>query len=126
MECEAVGWGVRVPCSKAEELPRLLARRFLELFSKADAQTITEQEEAVWVGVLDRVDFRSFCIDRAAPHYLEGTFLRMEPVCRIEWHDGEVTNIDKHVAAPLRVLEPGDRFGAHVKLGHANEVRTVE
>lgn len=126
MECEVQGWGVRVACSKAEELPRLMARRFLELFSKADAQILTEQEQSAWVGILDRVDYRSFCIDRAAPHYVEGKLVRTEPVCRIEWHDGEVTNIDKHVAAPLRVLEPGDHFGAYVKLGHNNEVRAVE
>ncbi|MDX2080721.1 MAG: hypothetical protein SFU53_08040 [Terrimicrobiaceae bacterium] len=126
MEFEAVNWGVRLPCSKAEELPKMLARRFLDLFSKADAEMLSTEEEACWLKVLDQVDFTAFCIDRAAPHYLEGTLLQLEPICRVEWHDGVRQKLDGSVACTLQSLYPGDRFGAYVKLGRDNVVRFIE
>src|SRR5215472_14302543 len=37
-ECEALGWDITMPCEKVENLPQEMARRFLDLFSKADAR----------------------------------------------------------------------------------------
>jgi hypothetical protein len=126
MEFEVMNWGVRMPCAKAEELPKALAHRFLELFSKADAQELSAEEELCWVRVLDQVDYATFCIDRAAPHYLEGQLLQLEPVCRVEWHDGTIQKLDRSVAASLHSLYRGDRFGAYVKLGRDNAVKSIE
>ncbi len=126
MECEVVGWGVRVPCAKAHELAREMARRFLDLFSKADGARLTEAEQHCWMSILDQVDFAGFAIDRAAPHYLEGKLVRVEPVCVVEWHDGERQQIDKDVARALSSLRSGDYFGAYVKLGRENVVRSIE
>jgi hypothetical protein len=126
MEFDVLSWGVRLPCSKAEELPTALARQFLLFFSKADAQSLSEQEEMLWVQILDQVDFSSFSIDRAAPHYVEGQLARMEPVCLVDWHDGQRQKIEGEALAALRILRPGDRFGAFVKLGRDNSVKTIE
>ena len=75
MECELIGWGIKFPTSEVANLPKMMARRFLELFSKADAGTLNEQDEAAWLQVVDRIDYASFCSDRAAPHYVEGTLI---------------------------------------------------
>lgn len=87
---------------------------------------MTEAERAAWILILDQVDYASFCTERAAPHYVEGTLLRKQPVWRIEWHDGETVNIPPGAASALRVLNDGDRFGAFIKLGRDNEVKAIE
>jgi hypothetical protein len=125
-ECEALGWDIRMPCDKVENLPKEMARRFLDLFSKADAGRLTKGERSSWLKILDHVDFVAFSVDRAAPHYLEGTLERMEPVCIVEWHDGERQRIDWQVARAFSALRAGDQFGAYVKLGKDNSVRSIE
>lgn len=124
--CEVLEWGVNIPRAEIHDIDRRMARQFLDLFSKADAQRLTEAESATWMRILDQVDYASFCTERAAPHYVEGTLLRKQPVWRIEWHDGEKVNIPSAAAAALRVLNDGDRFGAFIKLGRDNEVKTIE
>jgi hypothetical protein len=125
-ECEALGWDIRIPCDNVENLPEEMARRFLDLFSKADAGRLTRDDQASWLKILDHVDFGAFSVDRAAPHYLEGTLVRLEPLCIIEWHDGERQRIDRGVARALSALRIGDQFGAYVKLGKDNSVRSIE
>jgi hypothetical protein len=126
MEFEVDGWNVKMPCAEVPELPRYIARRFLELFSKADARILSDSDEQDWLKVLDQVDYTQFCIDRAAPHYVEGILLRHTPICRVEWHDGALENLDKPAASAVACLEPGQRFGAFAKLGRDNEVRSLE
>jgi hypothetical protein len=103
-----------------------MTRKFVELFSKSEARCLSDAETRTWVRILDQVDYASFCIERAAPHYVEGTLLRKQPVWRVEWHDGEKTKITPAVAVPLRILNDGDQFGAFVKLGRDNEVKSIE
>ena len=126
MRFQVEGWNIEMPCADAPDLPRQIGRRFLELFSKADARILSPEEEQDWLKVLDQVDYTQFCVDRAAPHYVEGTLLRHIPVCRVEWHDGELENVSREAAAALAILEPGQRFGTFAKLGRANEVKLLE
>jgi hypothetical protein len=124
--CEVLNWGVEIPATQAQDLPREMARRFLELFSKADSGELDEQEQAGWLALLDQVDFQAFCVDRAAPHYMEGVLKTPSPQCRVEWHDGRSQKISITVARALALLKPGDEFGAYVKLGLDNEVLGIE
>ena len=126
MRFEVDGWNIQMPCAEAPDLPRHIARRFLELFSRAEARVLSDADERDWLTVLDQVDYTQFCIDRAAPHYVEGTLLRHTPVCRVEWHDGDFENLNRQAAAALACLEPGQRFGAFAKLGKENEVKSLE
>lgn len=125
-ECEVLGWGVRMPCEHVENLSREMAHRFLDLFSKADGARLTEVEKSQWMQILDQIDFVGFSVDRAAPHYLEGTLISLEPLCQVEWHDGEKQRIDRNAARSLSVLRAGDEFGAYVKLGKNNSVQSIE
>lgn len=126
-ECSVEGWGVLVPVQNVHHLPRILARQFLQLFSKADAGTLGEQEKEIWLSILERVDYRRFSVDRAEPHYLEGTVLQRQPEwVLVEWHDGDKVRIPYPIARALSVLEIGDTFGARVRLGLDNEVRSIE
>lgn len=125
-QCDVIGWDLRMPCDKVEDLPREMAHRFLDLFSKSDRNELTETEYSTWLQMVDQIDFAGFTIDRAAPHYLEAKLERLDPVCIVEWHDGSRQRIGRDVAQALRVLRPGERFGAYVKLGKENEVLSIE
>lgn len=125
--CEVVGWGVTVPTAKAEEIASEMARRFLELFSKADGGWLDESEQLAWVEILDRIDYQGFCIDRAQPHYLEGEVTSVNPrFVWVEWHDGTREKIEAPAHLPLAHLRKGDVFGADVKLGRENRARSIE
>ena len=126
MEVEVEGWGITMPHYQTGDLPRVMARRFLELFSKAETDRLTPVEQENWAHVLDMVDFQRFCVDRATPHYLEGRVVDAE-MGRVEWTDGSATRIANRAARQaLRVLDNGDWFGAHVKLGLDDEVVSIE
>jgi hypothetical protein len=127
LECEVVGWGISMPAQEAENIPRALTRRFVELFSKAGTGRLEEHEQQCWVNVLDQVDFQAFCIDRAAPHYVEGLIVAQQPnFTLVKWHDGKREKLEQHVARSLSFLNPGDEFGASVKLGRDNKAMRIE
>ncbi len=127
LECEVLGWGVRIAAATAEEIPKAMARRFLELFSKADRGQLNLEEQADWVSILDRVDYQSFCIERARPLYSEGVVISRQPnLVRVEWHDGTKENLEGAVARPLMNLRKGDEFSAWVKLGRDNMAIRIE
>ncbi len=126
LQCEVRGWGIQMPANAVENLPKAMARRFLDLFSRVDRGTLSESDAENWLHIVDQVDVAAFNIDRAAPHYLEGTLIRLTPVTLVEWHDGDREKIERPVATALGCLVPGDQFGAFVKLGRDNEVRSIE
>lgn len=126
LECEVRGWGIRMPAGAVENLPTAMARRFLDLFSQVDRGRLNDADAENWLHIVDQVDVAAFNIDRAAPHYLEGTLVRLTPVCLVEWHDGERQRIERPIATSLGSLLPGDQFGAFVKLGRDNEVLSIE
>jgi hypothetical protein len=111
-QCEVVGWE--------------MARRFLDLFSKAEDEALSESEAAAWIAILEKVDYTAFSIDRSAPHYVEGRVLRSSPHCRVEWHDGSTQPLPAEAARALCLLNPGESFGAFVKFGRDNEVKAIE
>jgi len=122
------GWDIRLRCDQVYELPRHVVRKFLGLLAKANARTLTTSDQVQWLSILDQVDFKQFSIDRAMPHYLEGTLIsrRLGQPAMVEWADGSRTSLHARVALPLTPLEPGDDFAAYVKLGNDNEVVSIE
>ena len=127
MNCGVFDWGVTLPVSQVAELPNRLARQFLSLFSKADRGVLSDQESDQWLKVVDQVDYRRFCIDRAAPQYLEGQIQTKQPTFVIvRWYDDTPEKIEFPVASALSVLQKGDEFGAYVKLGLDNKAISIE
>jgi hypothetical protein len=122
------GWDIRLPCNQVHELSRHIVRKFLGLLAKANARTLMTSDQLLWLSILDQVDFKQFCIDRAMPHYLEGTLIsrRLGQPAMVEWADGSRTTLHARVALPLSPLEPGEDFAAYVKLGNDNEVVSIE
>ncbi len=122
---EVIGWGVAVDLGQYADIPRLVARRFLELFSKAMSRTATEQEIEVFEFVCQQVDYRSFVAARALPRYREAFLLVKEPHLQIEFRDGSKEKLSRDLSPHFRLLEPGDRFSALFKLDRSGAVVAV-
>ena len=126
MECKVMHWEVNLPLTKVEYISRTLARRFVELYSKSLDERLNEQEEAHWLNIVQRVDYQSFCADRAAARYIEGTIIGLEPVITVDWHDGEREELSPAVARSINILNPGDRFGGWIKWDRNQRVKSIE
>lgn len=122
---EVKGWGVSMDSAKADELPRVLVRTFLQFLAKADDQRLTDEEQVRWLGILDQVDFTQFSIDRAAPHYVEGRLSGRNPT-RVVWADGTTEKLSGKAAGALYALEVGDEFSALAKLGRNNVTLSLD
>jgi hypothetical protein len=127
VSCEVIGWSVTVPTARAEDIPSEMSRKFLDLFSKADRGRLNETEQAEWIDILDHVDFQTFCIDRAQPHYMEGEVTSISTkFVWVEWHDGAREKIETPAHRSLFLMQKGDLFGAYVKLGRDNRTLSIE
>jgi hypothetical protein len=125
-EFEIVGWNIRLPYGKQDEIGREMIRKFLRLHAKADKLGLDEQEEAEWAEIVKHVDYRRFSIDRSPPRYVDGILLeRNENVCKVQWHDGGTERIAGAPAAALRLLEPGERFIGLARFGENNVLREI-
>jgi hypothetical protein len=126
LECRVLHWDVVLPLTNVEDISRTLGRRFIELYSKAVDGRLTEQDEAHWFDVVQRVDYQGFCTDRTPARYVEGLIHAVNPSYIVEWHDGEMESLHPQAARTLNILSPGDRFGAWVKWGRDHKVKEIE
>lgn len=122
---EVQDWGITMPAATVEDLPRQVARRFLAFFSKANHQNLDAAEKLQWLRICDQVDVSQFSVDRASPHYSEGTLKKKSPLT-VEWHDGTTEHLPQRLAANFFPLDPGDQFSAFVKMGKRNETLQIE
>ena len=125
-EFEVVGWNMKLPYGKEQTLGRELIRKFLFLFHKAEQIELSEAEEVEWANIVERVNYRRFCLDRARPRYCEGTLIeRDEVACRIEWDDGSKERIGAPLTNELGLLDVGERFGVYAKFASENRLSSL-
>jgi hypothetical protein len=125
-EFEIVGWNLRLPYGKQDEIGREMMRKFLSLHGKADRLALNEHEEAEWADLVKRVDYRRFSIDRSPPRYVEGVLVeRDDTMCKIRWHDGTTERVTGITVAALQLLEPGERFRGLARFGENNVLRDI-
>ena len=117
-------WDIRMPTNQVFDLPRQIARKFLQFFSKADGRALLPAEEVVWCNILGTVDATRFSIERSPPHYVEGQLKQQHPT-RVEWADGQTEWLTPKASTALSVLEPGDHFSAYAKLGRNSETLSL-
>jgi hypothetical protein len=126
LQFEVEGWDVKMDCAQLPQLPREVARKFLQFLRGAEAETLSEQEQATWARMLDYADFKQFSIDRSPPRYMEGRLESNAQVTIVEWHDGNRETLDWKVARALSEVNIGERFSAFVKLGDGNKPIAME
>src|SRR6266478_1037247 len=104
---EVIGWGLRVDLHGARELPRLIARRFLELYSKLWTATLSNQEKEWFRNICEQIDYRAFTRSRELPRYHEARLLRKVP-CYLEFLSLKSVLVDPGLLPKFHVLNEGD------------------
>jgi hypothetical protein len=108
---DVIGWGLRVDLRGAQELPRLIARRFLTLYSKLWNDNLSEEESTAFRNICEQIDYRGFARTRELPRYREAKLIHKVP-CYVEFLDLKRVQIDSHLVPKFHVLDEGDLFGA--------------
>jgi hypothetical protein len=123
---EVVGWELQIPLESSDDLPRLIPRRFLELFSKSQTQSLSESEDAAFAEICRQVDYRKFCANRRSSQYREARLVQKAPELRLELSDGSKKRLNPNLLKKLNVLNVGDYFSGHYKLNSEGEIQDVE
>lgn len=123
---EVIDWGLIVPLEQSTDLPRLIGRRFLELYSKAVTGYLREEEREWLRKVSEQMDYHAFAAARKLPRYREATLVRKSPVLMVQFIEDRNIHLDQRLAAKLVSIEPGERFGAWFRLGDNGEVTDFE
>jgi hypothetical protein len=122
------GWGVQFGLYDENRfnIDRVLLRKFLDLYSKAEAGCLKDDERNQWISISTLVDYQRFCAERSPEVYVEGTLLgREQDAWRVRWHDGTEQRIDIVVGRPLEIIDVGQRFGAMIRMGKGNTIVSV-
>lgn len=122
-------WNIRVRMEDAGQIPREIVRTFLRLWTKAERQTLSEQEAPRWAEMLEQVDFQQFCIEHAPARYMQGILkAKTDNITTVLWQDGTEENVSGAPRAALDLVNEGEAFSAHVRLdrrAHAAEIANV-
>jgi hypothetical protein len=120
------GWGLELPRHELLNLDRHIARQFLLLFGRAQRGVLSSDDAVVWSSIVEKVDYRQFTVERAAPRYREGVLMRHAPKCIVEWMDGGRETLAPSAAASLRsMLQPGDYFSAYGRFGARRQTASI-
>lgn len=120
------GWGMSFDGAEIVNLPRMMARKFLKLFSLAKNNNLSATEKENWANILGEVDYAAFSSDRTPASYVEGRVIGRKPVVTVEWHDGERQTIPERIAPVLNILDENEDFGAFVKWGRGDLIKDIE
>ncbi len=109
---EVIGWGMKLPLEKAQELPREIGRRFLELYSKAVTGCLRDEERKWLRSISEQMDYHAFAASRKLPRYREATLIRKEPVLLVQFLEDRNVKLDISLASKLTAVNCGERFAA--------------
>ena len=124
---EIVDWGINLAFGEQNKIAREMVRKFLTLFSKAERDSLTGEENAEWVKISQSVNYRKFCAERAPFRYVEGEFVRTAADgFVVTWHDGSSNVVSRTAAPELGLLNDGERFSAMARFGDENKVVALE
>ena len=119
------GWGIDLALYEEanSDWNRAIARKFLDLHSKAEADLLSEEEKPAWISIISQVNYQRFSAERSPEVYLQGKLLAKElDGWKVQWHDGTIQFIRKEVSRPLDLVDLNQHFGAIVKFGLNNEI----
>lgn len=126
-EFEVEGWGLRMKMNEVVELPREMARQFLQLWSRSERGQLQEREKEYWKGIVERVDFQAFCNERTSYRYAEGELVeRTRDGARVKWADEREEILRGRPGRALDWVNPGEMFSASVKLDRTGRVHAME
>ena len=109
---EVIDWGLKISLEQSGDLPRLIGRRFLELYSKAVTDNLHSEERDWLKSISKQMDYHSFAAARKLPRYREATLIRKTPALLVQFLAEQNVRLDSALVTKLYALEEGDRFGA--------------
>jgi len=109
---EVIDWGLEIPLEQSGDLPRLIGRRFLELYSKAVTGYLHDEERDWLKTISKQMDYHSFAAARKLPRYREATLIRKAPALLLQFLEEKNVRLDTALVSKLHTLNEGDRFGA--------------
>lgn len=121
------GWGIKFELYQTNfNIDRELIRKFLTLYSKAEANSLNNDERAEWLLIIDQVDYQKFCTERSPYVYMEGNLLsQASDGWQVQWHDGSEQLVKAPEGKALGLLDNGQKFGAMVKFGKDRSVLSI-
>lgn len=119
---EVVGWGMSVPLERADELPRQIGRRFLELYSKAVTGSLRDEDRKWLRTISEQMDYHGFAAKRKLPRYREGTLIRKTPVLLVQFLEDRNVRLEAGLASKLCAIDEGERFGAWFSMNGNGEI----
>ncbi len=118
---EIVGWNLEVDLGEASDLPRQIARRFLQLFSDSQSGTLSEHDEACFGAVCAQIDYRRFCAERDLPRYTEACLVRKTPPL-IRHLGSPNIRLAPEVGAKIELVDEGEYFGGDFTLDREGNI----
>ena len=109
---EVVGWGIEVPLGDGHSIADLISRRFLDLYSRSQHGTLSDEEALNFSEICSQVDYRSFCASRRMPQWQEAWLVRKQPVGFLDFGTGKLVKISAEASRALRLFDAGTYFGA--------------
>ena len=126
--CRIKGWGVQFGLyeDSSVNIDRVLLRKFLELYGKAEAGSLKDTERSQWMSIVSQVDYQRFCAERSPEVYIEGVLVSRETdAWVVRWHDGSEQRLEITAGMPLDILDDGQRFGAMIRTGKGNAIISI-
>ncbi len=106
-----------------------ICRAFLELYGKAQNNTLTDEEKKSWLFFVDSIDYTRFSLEMSRPFYCEGTIVKKyknSNIIKIEWNDGEIEQVKLSLNKSLSYLEENESFSAYVKRNRFDQTSLIE
>lgn len=123
---EVIGWGLEVPLGQGHSLTDLIAKRFLDLYSRSQRQLLSNEEALQFSEICSQVDYRAFCAARRMPQWQEAWLVRKQPICFLDFGSGKLVKISPEVAKSLRLFDPGTYFGAWFSTDRDESIELIQ
>lgn len=120
-----LGWNLEVPLGEGSKIPKLIARRFLELFSKSQNSLLSNDEASVFAQICSQVDYREFCALRRPPFWNEALIRKTNPYT-LDLGDSNLQKLDKKTAAALSLFKENDYIGAWFKCARDGKIQEIK
>jgi len=124
---EISNWGLIIDETKLSEIENLITRHFLDLYSKAKDEALTDDERSSWENIVDSLDYESFSKEIMPPQYMECTVLQKHDSKGIylEFHDGSREWVSKKISPRFKFLKIRDFFSCYIKRDHLDRVKSI-
>ncbi len=123
---EVIGWDIQVPLGEGRSLADVIAKKFLDFYSKSQHGGLTEVEAFRFSEMCAQVDYRGFCAARRMPHWQEAWLVRKQPHYFLNFGSDKLIKVDGETSSALRLLDVGTYFGAWFTIDRDGSITRIQ